>query len=326
MKIVIPGGSGQIGSVLARHFHQQGHAVTVLSRVPRAAPWQVIRWDAQTAGPWTAGAGAERHLHQPDRDERELPLSHGENRREMYDSRIVSTRLLNDVMASLQHPPRLWLNASTATIYRHALDRPMDETGELGGEEPGAPDTWNFSIKIAKDWEAAFFAGQTRNTRKIAMRSSITFIAGKGGVLEVLSNLVRSGLGGSQGSGAQYVSWIHEADFVRAVDFLIANETLTGPVNICSPNPLEKSRIHARSSRFLATTGWLCCSFMDDRNRQFPTAHRIRTRSQEPLGHPRQTHERRFLLHLSRMAGGGAGAGYPLSIRFGYSSGLLLLS
>jgi uncharacterized protein (TIGR01777 family) len=158
----------------------------------------------------------------------------------MYDSRIVSTRLLNDVMATLQHPPRLWLNASTATIYRHALDRPMDEmTGELGGNEPGAPDTWNFSIKIAKDWEAAFFAGQTRNTRKIAMRSSITFIAGKGGVLEILSNLVRSGLGGAQGSGAQYVSWIHEADFVRAVDFLIADETLTGPVNICSPNPLR---------------------------------------------------------------------------------------
>jgi hypothetical protein len=116
----------------------------------------------------------------------------------------------------------------------------MDETtGELGGNEPGAPDTWNFSISIAKDWEAAFFAGQTQNTRKIAMRSSITFIAGKGGVLEILSNLVRRGLGGAQGSGAQYVSWIHEADFVRAVDFLIANEALTGPVNICSPNPLR---------------------------------------------------------------------------------------
>jgi uncharacterized protein len=239
VKIVIPGGSGQIGSILARHFHQQGHAVTVLSRGPKPAPWQVIRWDAQTVGPWTAA------LEQSDICINLTGRSvncryHTKNRRQMYDSRIVSTRLLNDVIASLQHPPRLWLNASTATIYRHALDRPMDEmTGELGGNEPGAPDTWNFSIKIAKDWEAAFFAGQTRNTRKIAMRSSITFIAGKGGVLEVLSNLVRSGLGGSQGSGAQYVSWIHEADFVRAVDFLIASETLTGAVNIGSPNPLR---------------------------------------------------------------------------------------
>ena len=239
MKIVIPGGSGQVGIVLARHFHQQGHTVTVLSRAPKPAPWQVIRWDSQTVGPWTAA------LEQSDVCINLTGRSvncryHTANRRQMYDSRIVSTRLLNEVIASLQHPPRLWLNASTATIYRHALDRPMDErTGELGGNEPGAPDTWNFSIRIAKDWEAAFFAGQMPKTRRIAVRSSITFIAGKGGVLEVLSNLVRCGLGGRQGSGAQFVSWIHEADFVRAVDFLIADEAMTGPVNICSPNPLR---------------------------------------------------------------------------------------
>ena len=156
-----------------------------------------------------------------------------------------------------KHPPRLWLNASTATIYRHALDRPMDEmTGELGGNEPGAPDTWNFSIKIAKDWEAAFFAGQTPRTRKIAMRSSMTFTADKGGVFDVLSNLVRAGLGGTQGSGAQYVSWIHEADFVRAIDFLITDETLTGPVNICSPNPLtNREFLRALRARLATTVG-----------------------------------------------------------------------
>jgi uncharacterized protein len=239
MKVVIPGGSGQVGSVLARHLHQQGHSVTVLSRDPKPAPWRVIRWDAQTIDPWTASL-----------EESDLCINltgrsvncryHAENRRAMYDSRIVSTRLLNEVIGSLRHPPRLWLNASTATIYRHALDRPMDEmTGELGGNEAGAPDTWNFSIRIAKDWEAAFFAGQMGRTRRIAMRSAITFIAGKGGVLEILSNLVRCGLGGRQGSGAQYVSWIHETDFVRAVDFLIADESMTGPVNICSPNPLR---------------------------------------------------------------------------------------
>jgi hypothetical protein len=138
MKIVIPGGSGQIGTILARHFHQQGHIVTVLSRDPKPAPWQVIRWDAQTDGPWTAA------LEQSDICINLTGRSvncryHPENRRQMYDSRIVSTRLLNDVIASLKHPPRLWLNASTATIYRHALDRPMEEmTGELGGNEPGA--------------------------------------------------------------------------------------------------------------------------------------------------------------------------------------------
>jgi uncharacterized protein len=238
MKIVIPGGSGQIGTILAQHFHQQGHTVTVLSRAPKPAPWQVIRWDAQTAGPWTAS------LEQSDicinLTGRSVDCRyHTENRRQMYDSRIVSTRLLNDVIAALKHPPRLWLNASTATIYRHALDRPMDEmTGELGGNEPGAPDTWNFSIKIAKDWEAAFFAGQTPLTRKIAMRSSMTFTADRGGVFEVLSKLVRAGLGGTQGSGAQYISWIHEADFVRAIELLIVDDALRGPVNICSPNPV----------------------------------------------------------------------------------------
>jgi uncharacterized protein (TIGR01777 family) len=157
----------------------------------------------------------------------------------MYDSRIVSTHLLNDVIGSLKHPPRLWLNASTATIYRHALDRPMDEkTGELGGSERGAPATWNFSIKIAKDWEAAFFSERTVGTRKIAMRSSMTFSADRGGVFDVFSRLVRSGLGGAQGSGNQYVSWIHEADFLRATELLIATEELEGPINICAPNPI----------------------------------------------------------------------------------------
>jgi uncharacterized protein (TIGR01777 family) len=238
MKVVIPGGSGQVGTILARHFHQQGHSVTVLSRNPRPAPWRMERWDAETEGEWTGV------LEQSDvcinLTGRSVDCRyHAMNRREMYNSRIVSARLLNHVIASLKHPPRLWLNASTATIYRHALDRPMDEiSGELGGNEPGAPDTWNFSIKIAKDWEAAFFAGQMPATRRIATRSSVTFSADRGGVFDVLSKLVRTGLGGRQGSGAQYVSWIHEVDFVRAVEFLIAREALAGPVNICSPNPV----------------------------------------------------------------------------------------
>lgn len=243
MTIFIPGGSGQVGTVLARHFHQQGHSVTVLSRAPKPAPWQVLPWDARVAGPWTAAL--EKSDVCVNLTGRSVNCRyHARNRRAMYDSRIDSTRLLNEVIASLKHPPRVWLNASTATIYRHALDRPMDEaTGEFGGSEPGAPDTWNFSIKIAKDWEAAFFATPTPKTRKIAMRSAMTFHPDKGSVFDVFSKLVRCGLGGAQGSGdqyvSQYVSWIHEADFVRAIDFLIANETMSGAVNICSPNPLR---------------------------------------------------------------------------------------
>jgi uncharacterized protein (TIGR01777 family) len=162
-----------------------------------------------------------------------------ENRRAIYDSRIDSTRLLGEAICSLHRPPHLWLNASTATIYRHTLDLPQEEAhGELGGDEPGAPDTWKFSIKVAKDWEAAFFAAPTPACRKVALRSAITLSPDRGGAFEVLSNLVRRGLGGKQGRGAQFVSWIHGEDFVRAIDHVIEQEQLEGEVNICSPNPL----------------------------------------------------------------------------------------
>jgi uncharacterized protein (TIGR01777 family) len=238
MRIVIPGGSGQVGSILARHFHAQGHAVTVLSRRPRPAPWRVEPWDGLTPGAWVA------ELEQSDvcinLAGRSVNCRYGAaNRRAIYDSRIRSTVLLNQVIASLDRPPRLWVNASTATIYRHALDRAMDEaSGELGENEPGAPDTWCFSIDVAKRWEAAFFATSTPRTRKIATRSAITFSPDRGGAFDILSGLVRRGLGGTQGPGTQYVSWIHEADFARAMDLLIAREELSGVVNLASPNPL----------------------------------------------------------------------------------------
>jgi uncharacterized protein (TIGR01777 family) len=241
MRIVIPGGSGQVGEILARHFHAQGHAVTVLSRTPQSTsqrPWRVVAWDDSAESSWAReleGSNIVINLAGRHVNCRYTP----ENRREIYDSRIRTTQLLNEVIAALRNPPRLWLNASTATIYRHALDRPMDEaTGELGGGEPGAPETWNFSIEVARDWERAFFATPTPHTRKVAMRSAITLGPDRGSVFEVLLNLVRCGLGGHQGSGAQFVSWIHDADFVRAVDWLIAREDFTGIVNIASPNPL----------------------------------------------------------------------------------------
>jgi uncharacterized protein (TIGR01777 family) len=162
------------------------------------------------------------------------------NRRIIYESRVQSTRLLNHVVASLSPPPRIWINASTATIYRHALDRPMSEaTGELGGNEPGAPNTWNFSIDVAKGWEEAFFSTPTPSSRKIAIRSALTLSHDRDGVFDVLLGLVRHGLGGRQGSGMQFVSWIHEADFVRAIDLLIAREDFCGVVNLASPNPLR---------------------------------------------------------------------------------------
>lgn len=238
MKVVIPGGSGQVGSILARHFHARGDTVTVLSRSPNPrAPWPVLPWDGIAPGPWIA------ELEQSDvcinLAGRSVNCRYGEaNRREIYDSRVRSTRLLNEVIGSLRHPPRLWINASTATIYRHSLDREMGETGELGGNEPGAPDTWNFSIDVAKAWEEAFFSGSTPGTRKIAIRSALTLSPDRGGVFDVLLGLVRHGIGGTQGAGTQFVSFVHEYDFARALDFLIEHEEFSGIVNVSSPHPL----------------------------------------------------------------------------------------
>jgi uncharacterized protein (TIGR01777 family) len=133
----------------------------------------------------------------------------------------------------------LWINASTATIYRHSLDREMDEaTGELGGGELGVPDTWRFSIEVASRWEKAFFAANTPRTRKIALRCAMVMSAEQGGTFDFLLRLVRFGLGGTCASGKQFVSWIHEDDFVRALDYLVEHEELEGPVNVASPNPL----------------------------------------------------------------------------------------
>jgi len=238
MKIVIPGGSGQVGGILARHFHARGESVTVFSRSPnRPAPWRVIPWDGVTLGPWVA------ELEESDvcinLTGRSVNCRYGDaNRREIYESRVRSTRLLNEIIGSLHRGPRLWVNASTATIYRHSLDRAMDENGDLGGNEPGAPDTWNFSIGVAKAWENAFFSGAMPLTRRIAIRSAITLSPDRGGIFDVLLGLVRHGLGGAQGQGTQFVSWVHENDFARALDFLIGQEELSGVVNIASPHPV----------------------------------------------------------------------------------------
>jgi NAD dependent epimerase/dehydratase family enzyme len=193
MKIAIPGGGGQIGHILTRHFEAQGHAITVLTRHQSSADWSAALEQSDVCIN-LAGRSVNCRYH-------------AANRRAILDSRIESTRLLNRIVASLPNPPRLWLNASTATIYRHPLDRPMDEaTGELGGGEVGAPDTWNFSIDVAKSWESAFFETATPRTRKVALRSAVTLSPDPGGIFDVLLGLVRYGLGGTQGPGTQFVS------------------------------------------------------------------------------------------------------------------------
>ena len=238
LRFVIVGGTGQVGSLLARHFHHNGHSVAVIARHVHAAPWPTISWTGNELGLWTEEINkADVVINLAGRS---VNCRYTEtNRREIIESRVHSTRIIGEAIANAAHPPRLWLNASTATIYRHALDREMDEfTGDLGGSEPGAPSSWIFSIDVAKSWEEAFFMAQTLHTRKIALRSAMVMSPDKGGIFATLLNLVRVGLGGRAGSGRQFVSWIHDADFIRALEFLIAHEELDGCINICSPFPL----------------------------------------------------------------------------------------
>jgi len=156
------------------------------------------------------------------------------------DSRLNTTLLLGQALRQIARPPSLWMNASTATIYRHCFDRAMDEEhGEIGGNELNAPDTWRFSIDVATSWESAFFAADVPGTRKVALRSALTLSPDPGGIFDTLLTLVRHGLGGKAGSGKQFVSWIHEVDFCKAVDFLIEHEKLTGTVNLAAPNPVS---------------------------------------------------------------------------------------
>lgn len=243
LRIVLPGGSGQVGRMLAQFFQARGHHVTVLTRGPYTAPWPTVHWDGKTLGPWVETLeGADVCIHLSGRS---INCRYtARNRRALSDSRIGPTRVLHEAFACLANPPRVWMNASTATIYRHSIDKPMDEaTGEMGGNEPiaprrRAPEKWNWTVQLVQDWEAAFFATATPRTRKIALRTSLVFGPAPGSVFAVLSYLVRAGLGGTQGSGRQMVAWMHETDFARALEFLIAREEIAGPVNLAAPHPL----------------------------------------------------------------------------------------
>ncbi len=242
MKIVIPGGSGQVGTVLARAFHERGDEVVVLSRTQtNTTPWCVVAWDGETLGDWASefeGADAVINLAGQSVNCRYT----AENRRVIIDSRVNSTRVVGQAIAQADNPPRVWLQASTATLYAHRYDAPNDEaTGIIGGGEPNAPDTWRFSIDVVKKWEREVNAAATANTRKVLMRSAVMMAPDRGGPFDLLLRLVRFGLGGSAGDGKQYVSWIHDQDFVRAADWLIQRDELEGPVNLAAPNPLPNA-------------------------------------------------------------------------------------
>jgi uncharacterized protein len=241
MKIIIPGGSGQVGTLLARAFVKDGHEVVVLSRSPQKAPWRLAEWDGKTVGDWKNEVdGADVVINLAGRS---VNCRYNvENRRLIKDSRVNSTRAVGQAIAEAARPPRVWLQASTATIYAHRYDAPNDEaTGYLGGSEANAPDAWKFSTEVANAWEEAANEIKLPKTRLVLLRSAMTMSPDRGGVFDVLLGLVRRGLGGASGDGRQYVSWIHELDFIRSIYWLIDHEELAGAVNLASPNPLPNA-------------------------------------------------------------------------------------
>lgn len=254
MRILIPGGSGQIGTLLARHLHTAGHKVTVLSRNASRqgnTPWRTLWWDGLTPGPWAAEIDCSEAVLNFAGRTVNCRYTPG-NRREIIDSRVQPTLLLARLIADSPTPPRVLLNASTSTFYRDARDRPQDEfTGELGDlpgergtrEPKSLPETWSFSISVAEQWERALATIPTPHTRKLRLRSSMVMSPDPGGVFRVLSRLCRLGLGGAQGPGTQFISWMHDEDYCRAVDLLllhpeIADET-AGVVNLTAPGAIQ---------------------------------------------------------------------------------------
>jgi uncharacterized protein (TIGR01777 family) len=263
LKVLLPGGTGQVGSILARAFHGDGHEVVVLSRKPGIAPWRVVAWDARTLGDWAGeveGSDVIVNLAGRSVNCRYTP----ENRRLIRESRVDSTRIVGEAIARATRPPRAWLQAGTATIYAHRLDAPNDETtGVLGGSESSVPDPWRFSVEVATAWERAMDDCDTPHTRKVVLRSAMVMSPDRGGVFDALLGLVRRGLGGRSGDGRQYVSWVHDADFLDAIEWLIEREEVAGPVNIASPDPLPNAEFmrnlrEAAGIRFgLPAAGWM---------------------------------------------------------------------
>ena len=265
MKIVIPGGTGQLGKILVRAFQARGDQVVVFSRAGANASnvSNAIEWDSRTLGAWASEIdGSDVVINLAGRS---VNCRYSEeNLRLMMDSRVESTRVTGLAIEQAKRPPRLWLQMSTATIYAHRFDAPNDEaSGVIGGNEPGVPALWRRSIEIAKSWERAQGEASTPLTRKVLLRSAMVTSPDQGGVFDVLLGLTRRGLGGAIAGGRQYVSWVHDRDFVRAIEFLIDREQFEGPVNVAAPQPLPQREFMAAicqawgASVALPATAWM---------------------------------------------------------------------
>ena len=240
-RIILTGGSGFLGHALAAHFQKAGYEIMVLTRAPKPGPGGIrqIVWDARTRGDWaTELEGATAVINLVGRSVN--CRYHERNRQQILESRVQSTQIIGEVISKCKVPPPVWLNASTATIYKHTYGPAWDETGEIGGTIEAKDE---FSVEVATAWERALNQTQTRGTRKVALRASMVLGTDKNSVFPMLRRLARIGLGGKMAEGRQFVSWIHQADFCRAVDWLITHNEISGPVNVCAPNPVTNAEM-----------------------------------------------------------------------------------
>jgi hypothetical protein len=238
VKVVIPGGTGQVGTALGRALRGDGHEVVLLTR--RAGDQRHVFWDGERLGPWARELdGSDVVINLAGRSV-SCRYTKG-NLTEMMRSRVRSARVVGQAIAAASRPPRAWLQMSTATIYAHTYGAPNDDvTGVIGGSEEGVPGYWAFSVDIAQAWERELDAAEVPLTRKVALRAAMVMTPDRGGVFDVLSRMARLGLGGPVAGGGQYVSWVHEDDFTAAVRFIIDHDMLTGPVNLAAPGPVRQ--------------------------------------------------------------------------------------
>ncbi|MBO9690395.1 TIGR01777 family oxidoreductase [Chryseobacterium sp.] len=231
MKIIIAGGTGFLGENLEKYFTEKGNQVCILTRKPVRK--NEIYWDAQTIGEWKSSlekADVLINLTGKSVDCR----YHEKNKKEIYSSRIDSTRILQKAVDQCSEKPKIWLNASSATIYIHSEQHLNTEQNGIIGDD--------FSMNICKSWEKEFFAVQNEGIRKVALRTSIV-LGNNGGAFPKLKMLTKLGLGGKQGRGNQMVSWIHIEDFCKAIEWMIQHEDISGAFNITAPAPLSNENM-----------------------------------------------------------------------------------
>lgn len=225
-KVVLAGGTGFVGTYLREKYLSLGYEVKIISRQSGHIPWH----DKQQIKEAIDGADVLINLAGKSVNCR----YNQKNKDEILRSRVETTTILGNVIQECENPPSLWINSSTATIYRHAEDRPMtEEEGEIGS---------GFSVNVATAWEGAFFQFNLPKTRQVVLRISI--VLGKdGGVYPVYRNLVRFGLGGKQGPGTQRFSWIHIEDLYRIILFIEEHEELSGVFNCSTPNVITNQEL-----------------------------------------------------------------------------------